>query len=208
MVGMIAVQLHEELFRRHDDPHHRLRIFGAQLFQTQNDVHGVDQHGWNKNHQQHVDALVLQQDTRAGIVLAAVRLGSHVHGILDAGLGRKQAAEFLARSFGEICHAQAMSDGGIGGHDGGPAGIGENAQAVAPWQGILGESQRQVKQLFHGVHADHATLFQQGVGGQRRAPGAPPALRCATSPRARPLPCGRTSPPAGACALKSSGRFA
>ena len=90
-------------------------------------------------------------------------VADHVDRILQVGRGGQRAAHLLHRFGGQPRDRQPAADRRVGGHHARPAGVGDDRQAVAGRQGLIGVEDGRVEHLLDAVDADDARLAEHGV---------------------------------------------
>jgi len=87
---------------------------------------------------------------------------------VGAGGGRQVLCQIGLRLLRERGEHQTIELERIGGHDAGAAGIGDNGDAIALEQWLIGKSGGKVKQLLDGIGAQHPRLPEPGTVGRVR----------------------------------------
>jgi len=87
---------------------------------------------------------------------------------VGAGGGRQVLCQIGLGLLRERGEHQTIELERIGGHDAGAAGIGDNGDAIALEQWLIGKSGGKVKQLLDGIGAQHPRLPEPGTVGRVR----------------------------------------
>ena len=143
-----------------------------------------------------VDPFVQKGMTDRSLIARTSRIPDDIHGVGYAGRGRKMLPELLLGLVRQGGKSQAGADQGVGGHDTGPPGIGDDGDPVPLGKRLHGEGLGIIKKLTHAFHPLDAALHEDGV------------IACIGTGKRPRMGCGRSGPLFGSTDLEGENGLA
>ena len=111
----------------------------------------------------HVYARIFQHGADSGLVAIAAGVADDVDGVAERSGGGQRGAKLVLGGLAQLGQLEAVADRGVGGHDAGAPGVGDDRHPRPLGQRLGGVEGRVVEQFGDRVDALHAALGQQRV---------------------------------------------